>query len=103
MGDLISPWLGLIVGSSLNNAYIVLNRSKVCYPAGPRGTDVCSQWKTLDDAKAAGAITFNYGHFIQVSINFLLVSCVVFFLVRAYQRVRDAEAKRGEETPAAPA
>jgi large conductance mechanosensitive channel len=42
----------------------------------------------------AGAITWNYGNFITLIINFLIVAVAIFFLVRAINRLKrpkDAE------------
>ena len=48
------------------------------------------------DAKAAGAVTINYGLFINSIISFLIVAFAVFMVVRAINRMH-----RGEDAPPA--
>lgn len=76
--DLIMPVLGLIVGKvDFGNLFVTLSPGKLTGPAS-----------TLAEAKAAGAVTINYGQFANVTLNFLLVSFAVFLLVRFVNRVR---------------
>ena len=44
------------------------------------------------------AVTWNYGNFIQVAIDFLIVAFVVFMLVKAINAMK----KKEEAAPAAP-
>jgi len=44
--------------------------------------------KTLAEAKAAGAATLNYGLFINTCIDFLIVSFVIFLMVRWINKLR---------------
>jgi large conductance mechanosensitive channel len=53
---------------------------------------------TVDAAKKAGAVTINYGLFLNAVIQFLIVAFVVFWLVRTLQRFM----RKQEEAPAAP-
>ena len=50
-------------------------------------------------AQKAGAVTFNYGVFINTCISFIIVAFAVFMLIRAINRLKQKEA----EAPAAPA
>ena len=55
---------------------------------------------TVEAAQNAGAVTFNYGVFINTVISFTIVAFAVFLLIRAINRLkREEEAK----PPAAPA
>ena len=45
-----------------------------------------------------GAATLKYGKFIQTGVDFLIVAIVIFFAIKAINRM-----KREEEKPAAPA
>ena len=45
-----------------------------------------------------GAATIKYGKFIQTGVDFLLIAIVIFFAIKAINRM-----KREEEKPAAPA
>ena len=46
------------------------------------------------------AAIFAYGNFIMAVINFLIIAWVVFLLVKAVNRVKEASAKAEEEEPA---
>jgi large conductance mechanosensitive channel len=87
--DLVMPILGLIVGNvDFANLFVTLSPGKLAGPA-----------VTLAEAKAAGAVTLNYGVFINVVINFVLVAFAVFLIVKAVNRAR---MKMLGEAPVAP-
>jgi large conductance mechanosensitive channel len=76
--DLIMPVIGLLVGKvDFGNLFVTLSPGKLAGPAS-----------TLAEARAAGAVTINYGQFLNVTINFLLVGFAVFLLVKFVNRVR---------------
>ena len=80
------PPIGLLLGKvDFSNLFIVLSSGKA---AGP--------YSSIADAKAAGAVTLNYGLFINTVISFAIVSFAVFLLVKNINRLR-----RLEETPPA--
>ena len=83
--DIIMPPIGVILGGvDFSNLFITLS-----------GGD----YQSLAQAKEAGAATINYGAFINVVIQFLIVEFAVFLLVRQVNRLfRKAEAK-GEAPP----
>jgi large conductance mechanosensitive channel len=59
-------------------------------PAGP--------YATLADAQAAGAVTMNYGFFINTVVSFVITALAVFIVVKAVNRL-----KREEKAPPPPA
>ena len=82
--DLIMPPIGLLIGGiDFSDFFVVLK--------GPHSD-------TLAAAKAAGAVTLNYGVFINVVLRFLIVAFAVFILVRWINRL--FEEKKAE--PAGP-
>jgi large conductance mechanosensitive channel len=84
--DVIMPPIGLLLGGvDFANLFILL---KTGAPAPP--------YTSLADAQAPGAVTLNYGLFINAVISFLIVALVMFLLVRSINRM-----KRGEEAPPA--
>jgi large conductance mechanosensitive channel len=86
--DLIMPPIGLALGGvDFENFYWTL---KAGAPSGP--------YATLADAQAAGAVTVNYGLFINALVSFLIVSLVMFLLVRGINRLQ--RRKKEEEAPA---
>ena len=69
--DIIMPPIGLALGKvDFQNLYIVLREGTT---SGP--------YASLSAAQTAGAVTINYGAFINTIINFLIVAAVLFFLV----------------------
>jgi large conductance mechanosensitive channel len=84
--DVIMPPIGLLLGNvDFSNLFIVIREGKVA------GT-----FDTLAAAKAAGAITVNYGVFINTIISFLIVAFAVFMLIRSVNKL-----KREAPTPEA--
>ena len=85
VADVIMPPIGLLLGNvDFSNLFIVLKHGTA---PGP--------FATLADANAAGAVTLNYGMFINTIISFLIVAFAVFLLVRSMNKM-----KRKEEAPA---
>ena len=69
--DVIMPPIGLALGKiDFANLLIVIKQGN---PSGP--------YTSLAAAQAAGAVSINYGTFINTVINFLIIAAVVFFLV----------------------
>ena len=75
--DIIMPVISTATGGiDFNNWFVSLD-----------GSD----YATLDAAKEAGAATLNYGTFITVIINFILVAFSVFLLVKAINKMHKKE------------
>lgn len=93
VNDLINPIIGLILGGvDFSNMYLVM-KGEVAPGVG------------LETARESGAAIFAYGAFITAVINFLIIAWVVFMLVKAVNRIRDAAIKPAapaEEEPAGP-
>jgi large conductance mechanosensitive channel len=86
VADIIMPPIGLILGNvDFSGMFILLKEGKV---AGP--------YETIAAAKAAGAVTLNYGVFINTVISFLIIAFSVFIVIRNVNRL-----KRKEEAPSA--
>ena len=89
--DLIMPPIGLLLGKvDFTNLFVVLKSGAV------PGT-----YLTVEAAQKAGAVTFNYGIFINTMISFVIVAFAVFLLVRAINRLRREEQAKPAE-PATP-
>ena len=87
--DLIMPPIGMLLGKvDFSNLFVVLREGS---NPGP--------YLSVDAAQKAGAVTFNYGVFINTCISFIIVAFAVFMLIRAINRLKQKEA----EAPAAPA
>jgi large conductance mechanosensitive channel len=86
VADVIMPPIGLLLGNiDFANIFSVLKEGKT---PGP--------YATVAAAKAAGAVTVNWGIFINTIINFLIVAFAIFLLVKGVNRMR-----REKEAPAA--
>ena len=80
--DLIMPPVGLLLGDvDFTNMFALLK-------PGPKAP---APYATLADAKAAGAVTINYGVFLTNVLTFFIVAFAVYLLVRAINRLRGPE------------
>lgn len=61
-----------------------------------------NRYDTLAAAQEAGAATLNYGKFITVVLNFILLAFFVFLIVKAFNALRESTHKKQQEAPAAP-
>ncbi len=86
VGDLIMPLIGVVTsGVDFADQFIALNGQA---------------YDTLKAAQDAGAPVITYGVFINAVINFLIISFVVFMLVKAVNKIKDAAEKEEEEKAA---
>jgi large conductance mechanosensitive channel len=85
VNDLIMPPIGLAVGQ-VDFSSLYLNLSANTYAS-------------LAEAQKAGAPVIKYGLFINTVIDFLIVSFVIFFVVRLANRL---QRQQPAEAPAAP-
>src|SRR4030042_866640 len=89
VSDIIMPPIGLLLSNvDFSSLFMVLKEGKV---AGP--------YASLADARTAGAVTVNYGVFMNAIISFLIVAFAVFLLVRNINRLK----KEKEVPPTTPA
>ena len=86
VSDVVMPPIGLLLGGvDFSNLFLVVSQGT---PAGP--------YSALADAQAAGAVTVNYGLFVNSVVSFLIVALAVFFVVKSLNAM-----KRKEEAPPA--
>jgi len=84
VADIIMPPIGLLLGNvDFSNLFIILKEGAT---AGP--------FASLADAQKAGAVTINYGMFINTIISFVIVAFALFLLIRTMNKL-----KRQEESP----
>jgi large conductance mechanosensitive channel len=85
VSDVIMPPIGLALGNvDFANLFIILKQ----------GAELAGPYASLADAQAAGAVTLNYGTFINTIISFIIVALAVFMLIRSINKL-----KRKEEAP----
>jgi large conductance mechanosensitive channel len=71
--DIFTPLIGLLVGGiDFTNIFVTLKGSSE---------------PTLADAQKAGAVTLNFGVFLNAVIQFLIVSFAVFWLIKVLTRL----------------
>jgi len=86
VSDVIMPPIGLLLGGvDFTDLFLVLKGE--------------GEFNTLAEATAAGAVTLNYGVFINKVVSFLIVAFAVFMLVKSINRLKREEAK-AEPAPA---
>jgi len=86
--DVVMPPISLLTGGlDFSNKFIILRAAK----------DGSAVFHTPADAAKAGAITWNYGNFITLAINFLIIAGAVFLLVRAINRLRQPAEKEPDK------
>ncbi len=85
VADVIMPPIGLLLGKvDFANLYVILTAGQT---PGP--------YASLAAAQQAGAVTLNYGQFINKIISFLIVAFLLFLIIRSMNRM-----KRKAEPPA---
>jgi len=85
--DIITPPIGLLLGGmDFSNMFLSLN-----------GT----AYATLEEATKAGAPIIAYGSFINAVIKFLIVSFVIFTMVRMINKLKQDQAAEDAAAPAA--
>ncbi len=87
--DVIMPPISFLTGGlDFANKFVILRAAK----DGP------TAFNTPADAAKAGAITWNYGNFVTLVINFVIVAGAVFLLVRVINKLREpAEEKEPDK------
>ncbi|MGB7971630.1 MAG: large-conductance mechanosensitive channel protein MscL [Candidatus Deferrimicrobiaceae bacterium] len=88
VADVLMPPIGLLLGNvDFSNLFLVLKGGKTLGP-----------YETVATAKAAGAVTLNYGIFVNTLVNFLIIAIAIFFVVRGINNLK----KKEEAPPAEP-
>lgn len=82
--DVLMPPLGLLVGNlDFADLFLVLREGKV---PGP--------YFSVAAARQAGAVTWNYGQFLNTVINFVIVAAAIFLVIKGmnqWQRQKPAD------------
>lgn len=92
VNDVIMPAVGLLLGKvDFKDLFLVMSE----------GATVKGPYGTLAAAQEAGAVTLNYGQFVNTIVNFLIVAFAIFFVIRSINRMK-REAPPAGEAPAEP-
>jgi len=88
VADVLMPPIGLAMGGvDFTNFFLVLKQGAT---AGP--------YPTMAAAQEAGAVTINYGAFINTIISFIIVAFALFLVIKAMNQMK----KKEEAPPAQP-
>ena len=86
--DIIMPPLGWVLGRvDFSKLYLVM----------PNYQGKFIHYKSIEDAHAAGAVTINYGLFINTLISFLIVAFAVFLLIKSINKLTCINAKKTKD------
>ena len=84
VADVLMPPIGLLLGNvDFSNLFVTLSGAT---------------FKTLEEARKAGAVTINYGVFLNTVLDFLIVAFAIFLLIKQVNRLKREEVA----PPAAP-
>ena len=90
VSDVVMPPIGLLLGKvDFTNLFVVLRE----------GASAAGPYASLAAAQAAGAVTINYGAFVNTVISFVIVAFSVFLLVRQVNRFKRVEAPGTRDCP----
>ena len=79
--DIIMPPIGLILGQvDFTNLFLVMRDGAT---AGP--------YVSVDAAQKAGAVTLNYGIFLNTAISFVIVAWAVFLMIKAMNKLNRSQ------------
>ena len=82
VSDIVMPPIGLLLGGvDFSNLFVVLRDGA---QTGP--------YASLASAQAAGAVTLNWGVFLNTIVNFVVVAFAIFLVVKALNTARRQEA-----------
>ena len=97
-GNVIDLAVGVVIGAAFTGIVNSLVKDIIMPPIGwaMGGIDFSNffftvkggAFNTLADAQKAGAVTINYGVFVNAMINFLVVAVALFMLIRVINRIQ---------------
>jgi large conductance mechanosensitive channel len=88
VADVIMPPIGMLMGGvDFSNLFFVLQE----------GAKAAGPYAALADAQAAGAVTINYGAFINTIISFLIIAFAIFMLIKQMNKMKKEEVEEPKE------
>lgn len=90
--DIIMPWVGVLTGGvDFSNMFLVID-----------GPESSAAYPTIEAAAEAGAVTMNYGLFINALVTFLIVAFALFMVIKGMNAAKAAAEEKEAEEAAAP-
>lgn len=100
-GNVVDMAVGIIIGAAFGKIVSSMVQDVIMPPIGRLMGNVdfsdlfinlsSGTYKSLAEAKAAGAATLNYGIFINTILDFVIVAFAIFMLVRTMNRLKRKE------------
>ena len=90
VNDIIMPPIGMALGGvDFSELFVVIGQGD---PAGP--------YATLAAAKEAGAVTINWGLFVNALITFVIIAFALFMVIKGFNSMKREEEAAPEAPPA---
>lgn len=105
-GNVVDMAVGVIIGGAFGKIVTSLVNDVIMPPIGVLldGVDFKElSWVMVEAVGDQPAVSINYGNFIQVVIDFLIIAWVVFLAIRAMMKIKRKEAAAPAPAPAPPA
>ena len=111
-GNMIDMAVGIIIGGAFGKIVTSLVSDIIMPPIGLLVGGVnFTEWNVVlkeavmeNGEVITPALTLNYGNFIQVLFDFLIIALSIFFVIRGINKMKDMTSKKkAEEEAAAPA
>ena len=88
--DILMPPIGMLMGGvDFSNLFAVIQEGATPAP-----------YSTVEAAANAGAVTINYGMFINNIISFIVVAFAIFMVIKSVNKAKRAEEEAPSEPPA---
>jgi len=102
-GNAMDLAVGVVIGAAFNSIVNSLVKDIITPPIGKLtgGADFTNlfinlgpgEFDTLEAAKSAGALTWNYGLFLNALIDFIIIAFAVFLAVKVINKLREKDEK----------
>lgn len=103
-GNMVDMAVGIIIGAAFGKLITSLVNDLIMPPLGQLigGVNFAGLKLTIGSPiEGREPVTLNYGNFIQTTVDFLIVACAIFMVVKAINRMKRKEAA-APPAPAAP-
>ena len=109
-GNVIDLAVGVIIGGAFGKIVASLVADVIMPPiglliGGVTFTDLKWEMKAAEvvDGVEKAAVTLNYGNFLQVTFDFVIVAFAIFMFIKGINKLNKKKEEKTETTPAAPA
>lgn len=109
-GNVIDLAVGVIIGGAFGKIVASLVADVIMPPiglliGGVTFTDLKWEMKAAEvvDGVEKAAVTLNYGNFLQVTFDFVIVAFAIFMFIKGINKLNKKKEEKTETTPVAPA